>query len=592
MITCTGCKKTSYLKSDYLRDLSIKTGIGNENYLEDLLGYGVIDDTEGLDEQMDGAYLKLTARRLIGNRIDEYDIESGSLDEDRTAYFIDIIYEILNHPVLKEISEYAINDYIDVEKLEGTYEEGQLLRYQNEFYIYENGSYMRAELEDIYEDFHFSTSKPLDFDDVEIDTDLEPVESSYANLKYELLASRSKTYEYEGFKITWNLHSSGIDIFIAKDLGSYDFYFEAGINNLVPNVEVNYEKGKIKDAFFAMNFKTSQSLGTRCSYDNKKVVVDKEIDGEELLKRIIKDYRGSDEAEIVIPVLNITLPLGEMPGLMMEIGVNVRITASGKVEILLANTHCLGFEYRNGHMRFINENNHDLDFLMQGKASSGLGLSFGVSAANKLLFDLGSNAGIKGELESIVHLYDEDGKMKSDKNDLSYSLLSSFASGNAGIDICGDLYLHWILDLSINSRKSLLGKMGFGKNIKLLDQNNQLLSDYTHFEDGRFVPKCTRKGKKKFNIKSLVGKDEKIVVNDISVVLDENECKTLSISKLPSDYLLSDLLYLSADENVAKVSAGTIVAVKKGATTIEIRTRDGKYKAYVGVVVGNDAGNH
>ena len=172
------------MKSDYLRDLSIKTGIGNENYLEDLLGYGVIDDTEGLDEQMDGAYLKLTARRLIGDRIDEYDIESGSLDEDRTAYFIDIIYEILNHPVLKEISEYAINDYIDVEKLEGTYEEGQLLRYQNEFYIYENGSYMRAELEDIYEDFHFSTSKPLDFDDVEIDTDLEPVESSYANLKY------------------------------------------------------------------------------------------------------------------------------------------------------------------------------------------------------------------------------------------------------------------------------------------------------------------------------------------------------------------------------------------------------------------------
>ena len=61
-----GCKNT-YKVKDYLQDLANITGFSNENYLEDLSSYGIIDDEDKkeLNKSLKGYFLPVNVILII-----------------------------------------------------------------------------------------------------------------------------------------------------------------------------------------------------------------------------------------------------------------------------------------------------------------------------------------------------------------------------------------------------------------------------------------------------------------------------------------------------------------------------------------------
>ncbi len=77
----------------------------------------------------------------------------------------------------------------------------------------------------------------------------------------------------------------------------------------------------------------------------------------------------------------------------------------------------------------------------------------------------------------------------------------------------------------------------------------------------------------------------RIVLDSYAEVLKENETYSIAVKALPEGYKLSDLIYSSEDAGIATVSAGQIKAIKPGSVKICVSTSDGKYKAYVNILV-------
>ncbi|MBQ8133900.1 MAG: Ig domain-containing protein, partial [Clostridia bacterium] len=81
-----------------------------------------------------------------------------------------------------------------------------------------------------------------------------------------------------------------------------------------------------------------------------------------------------------------------------------------------------------------------------------------------------------------------------------------------------------------------------------------------------------------------------ITVNKTSLTLNKGKSATLEVVVEPNDATNQDVVWTSANKNIATVSeAGVVKAVKVGTTTITAATADGKYTATVKVTVNSPA---
>ena len=66
-----------------------------------------------------------------------------------------------------------------------------------------------------------------------------------------------------------------------------------------------------------------------------------------------------------------------------------------------------------------------------------------------------------------------------------------------------------------------------------------------------------------------------------------NESEKLNISEIPQGYSISDLIWESADNNIATVTGqGVVTGVSFGTTIITVKTSDGKYKSQCTISIG------
>lgn len=611
LVTCTSCKaEKPYLNSEYLNYLANKSGIDDslniDNNFQALEKWNIVtkSDSNLLNEPLTYAFLSKTICNLLeenGNTIEILKTKGWINNNDKESKNVskEIAEKIVNEAV-KEINnkhyenkfEYKYTNNVNLDN--NDLDIGDIIYEQeiNEYKIIkninnDNYEYGEAEFEDIYSYFDISGSYEVDFSESEIIPLQDELDTSYKNNKYNLLASKNHVFNKDGFRISYTINSSGIDIHVSKQVDKVTIYTDASVNSVKPTFKWTYDKGDIKNCYFNVKMNTTASLGATIGKYGNYYVKFKDLDSSSFMSKIKSMIvPKSDEVEAIIPICQIKTPIPNVPMANINMTIGIKLYVPGRAEITLYNAHNMGFEIKNGSSRFYWEHDDDFDGILKASAKSAIALNIGIDATNFRLCDLELDAGLKGEMKSTIHLYDSDFNETTESSDIEYSTLEELSKENPYVKVCGDVSLYWMLDLICNTSKSVLRKMGFTKTFNILDDDNQVFGNLHHIENGQFVKTCTRKNKVAIKNKSLnISSSNKIVLNTYAEVLLEGSSFNIEIVSLPDKYDICDIKYTSSDSSVAKVEDGTITALKSGSAKINVHTSDNKYNSYINILV-------
>ncbi len=585
---------------DFLNTLAERSGIGTgEDNISDLRNWGVKIEEDELDRSFDYTDLSEKLTQLIDEGDDLESLKNKHII-DRNAKgkqivlkkegedVIDRTVAYLNSRDFEPFFDYELkkqpkqpDDELsdgDIVVMDSGY---RIVRKEGEEIVYEDAGF-----EDVFSYFEIADSYYIDFEEAEVTPyGEEYVDTSYINEKFNLLASNNHVFSNEGFRISYTLNKAGIDVHISRNTDGVNIYGDLSLHNVKPVFKWLYEENDVRNCYFNLSFKTTEKLGGSIGrYGNYHLNL-KDADAssfKSLISSIIEKQK--DEVEATIPICQIKTPIPNIPTAFLNFDVLIKLYVSCKAEVVLYNSHCIGFETRDGNVRFINDTDRDLDAIIQASSKAALGLNVNLEAATFRIADIELDAGVRALVRSTIHLYDKNGELTSESSDYALSTLEELSDGNPDVKVCGDISLYYLLDLLINTSRSQMGKYGFSKAFNILDEDNQIFGNLSHIEDGHFVKKCTRNDRP-----VLVGMNEvkstRIVLDSYAEVLRRNETFKIEILALPEGYQNADLVYESADVSIASVSSGIIRPVSPGSTRIIVHTSDNKYSAYINILV-------
>lgn len=605
IVTCTGCKTLEkYLISDYLSDLAYSSGISDQKDFDlifaDLYQWKIVDklDIENKDNYLQYAFLEKTIGRLIQEdslaSLNDSNISNNHSSEDLVdkkfaKNIITLACEKINNYTFD--SNYLIVENENVTKDTNNLKDGDI------FYDAAEEKYKKIvgsntadpSFEEVIDELIIEDSFDIDFENVDLITyGLENNDSNYINTRFNLLSTPNKeTIVYNGFTIYYNVSKAGVTINVSKknDNGS-KYYADININKIQPVVKWHYKEGDVKNAYFKLNFNTTEKIGFNNSKYSNYYLKFKDLDSSSFLSLLKSSISKKDNAiDTKIPLFKIKIPIEAIPTASLFLDVGISINAEGKIELNLFNTHNIGFEIKDGKARFISDHDRDYDFIAQASAKTGLDVTLSLDVINNSLMDIGVNGGINASANTIVHLYDEEGNKNQENINLSYDVVNEVAKENKDVKVCSDLSLNWYADLLFNSSKTYLFKHGLTKKLGLLDEDNQLFGNLHHIENGHFVKQCTRESRtRRGEVPEEINSD-KLLLNKTAIILKENETYKFQFSYIPKNYKASDLLYEIEDANIVSIKNDTIYPLNKGNTRILIKSKDGKYQTYLKVLV-------
>lgn len=607
LVTCASCEASaSYKVSDYLNDLAIATGIGNSENIEDnllaLQNWNVIDNKNEyvLEDPLKYECLATTVSKLIEKDGDYLSnlkslgwIENNIKDNDKVSKDIgkQVIEKVTNYINNKSFENSFTSEYRKNIKTENDdLEIGDIIIKDDEYYKLvdineEEYIFDDAQFEDVFSYLDISGEFEIDFTNCEvIPYGNEENNLVYENHNYNLLASKTHVFNTDGFRISYSLNSSGIDVHVSKDVNDFNVFLDLSINNVKPSFKWKYEEDDIKNCFFNIKMNSTEKLGISDGKYGNYYLQFKDLDSssfQSLLSSMVNPIK--DQVEASIPICKIKTPIPSIPTAYLEMDLLIKLYASGKAELVLFNSHNMGFETKDGHVRFINEHDHKFDSIVQASSKAGFGVNLALEAASFRLADVELDAGLKAKLQATLHLYDEDGNMKSQQSDVQYSTLRQISKENNDVKVCGDVSFYWYMDLLINTSKTKMSKYGLSKTFHILDEDNQVFGNLHHLENGHFVKKCTRNSRPKI-IQMETVKSNKIVLDSYAEVIKVNETYQIIVKSLPENYSNDQLIY-SSNNDCTSVINGLIKGLKPGSSQVEVKTNDDKYTAYVNVLV-------
>ena len=590
---------------DYLSDVAVLAGINEtENDYEELNKWLNLeeDDYKNLDSSLTYGYLDKSLSNFIDEDADLYELgiveekyDDNEIIDKKEAK--GILSRAINYQNNKEYNPHYDVTYQDnvIDDLTNS-KVGDIIFDENDNKFYkiveinnDHNIYEEAQFEEVYKQMDIEDSFDIDFSQAEIIPNGEEVQSNYVNNSYELLASKTHSFNSDGFRVSYTLNSSNISIHISKNENGLNYYGDVSLSNVKPTFKWVYDEENVKHAYFRVNFNSTEKLGVSTGKYNNYYLDFKDLDSKSFIKKLSNTVKAKeDELEASIPICTIKTSIPELPSVTLNLEVLVKIYASGKIELQLYNKHSLGFETKDGSFRIINDNERDFDVIASGSGKSVLGVNFSINGVGKRLADIEFDGGLRGELKATVHLYDEEGNMTSQNSDIAYSAISEIAKENNNVKVCGDVSFHWLLDIKLNTSKTLLYKYGLTKTISLLDEDNQVFGNLHHIEDGHFVLSCTRKNRNVTNNTSLSVSSNRISLDSYAEVISLNDNYEINIKSLPNGYSLSDLRYMSENSDVASVTNGSIIGNNLGSTKIKVYTSDNKYSAYINILVSSE----
>ena len=613
LVTCTSCKAgSSYKIADYIDDLAIISGIGNdglstnENFIR-LMNWGIVseDEINKLDDYLDYYYLSKTIARLIDEDYEnlatiknlgwiDVNANANNLVSEKEAQSV-IYYAVnyINNLQVESVYDYDFKD--NVKSVDDQLEIGDVVYDENKGSylivkdIDENGIiYHEADFEDVFLHMDISDSFELNLDEAQvIPYGQEGELVNYVNTSYNLLASKKNhVFNTDGFRISYTLNSSGITVHVSKDVDGINMYADLSLSNIKPTFKYTYDEGDFSNCYFKVAYRATEKLGASVGkYSNYQVNFE-DLDSSSFLNKLKSTVKKqNDEIEATLKICEIKTPIPNVPTAFLNIDVLLKFYISGKVEMVCYSTNNIGFEMRNGQLRSIYDVNRDVDAIASASAKACAGLNFNLEAVKFRLMDVELDGGVKTEVKTTLHLYDKDGNETKQDVDLAYSSVDELSKNNEDVKVCGDVSLYWIFDIYLNTAKTKMYKMGFSREFNILDEDNQIFNNMHHIENGMFVKACTRKSKNKIKTEFEKASSNKIVLNSYSEVLSINETYNIAIVSLPDSYTSSDLMFDSENAGIAYVTGKTITALSPGVTKVRVYTSDNKYEAYINILV-------
>lgn len=609
LVTCTSCKADEpYLVKDYLNYLAYKTGIGDSNNIDDnfysLVNWQVVfeSDKDLLEKNLDYSFLARSICSLINEEGNPIDVllnkgwisnvkESENVKEKQVKDIIDKAINIINNKKFDKKYEFEYQNNVknnkDDLKIGDIYFDENSNEYNKVIDINDEIQYESASFEEVFSYLDISDSYEVDFSNAEIIPLQQEELSSYVNNKYDLLASKNHVFNKDGFRISYSISSSGLDVHVSKKIDKVTVYADASINSIKPSFKWTYDKGDIQNCYFNIKMNTTSTLGaTMGKYGNYYLKL-KDLDSDSFMSTIKSMIiPKADEVEAIIPICQIKTPIANIPYVNLNMTLGIKLYASGTVELILYNSHNAGFEVKQGNARFFYEHDDDFDSIIKASGKVALAMNLGIDASNFRLCDIELDGGIKAELKPTIHLYDSDFNKKEVNSDIAYSTLLDLSKDNPYVKVCGDASLYWLIDLICNTSKSVMYKLGLSKTYHISDDNNQIFGNLHHIEDGQFVKKCTRKNNVAIKNKKIqINSANKIVLNSYAEVMLVNDVFNIEILSLPEGYSNDDIRYSSSDIGSVKVEDGKVIAIKPGNSKIKVYTKDNKYNSYINILV-------
>lgn len=602
---CFACGADApYSVKNYLNDLAMKSGLSDEEDIEKNLQllneWGVIENNEiALENDLDYEFLCYTLSRLMeedGDHLADFKdrkwIAHNVSNKDRVNSeeahrLIDMAVDEINkfddEPMFDCSYKSAIKDKSEDLKVGDLVLEDDTYKVvtdiKDDGYVFEDAAF-----EQVFSDFEMVESFEIDLAEAEI-IPYHNEETAYINENYDLLASNTHVFNADGFRVSYSVNTSGINVHVSKNVEGLNIYGDLNVSSIKPTIKWTYKENDLKNCMFVVSMNTTEKLGVSDGKYGNYYLNFKDLDSSSfmaMLKSTVNPLK--DRAEASIPICKIKTPIPNIPTANICLELLIKLYASGKIEAVLYNTHQCGFETKNGNIRFINKHTNDFDSIINASGKAAMGINVSLEAATFRLADIELDGGIKAEVKSTIHMYDEKGNASTEPSEVSYSALQAISRDNENIKVCGDVSLHWLMDITFNSSRTQLAKLGFSRTFHILDEDDQVFGNLHHIENGHFVDKCTRKGKSSIKTMDTVSSN-KIVLDSYAEVLNVNETYTIIVKALPESYTISDLKYLSQNSDIASVDNGVIKANSPGSVKIEIITADGKYKSYVNILV-------
>lgn len=612
IVTCTACQKSvdKYLLKDFFDDLVLKTGIvknDDESSFEVLSNWGVLHRTKyALDEQFDyellsevifdfmeetylDSYKEIKERQWIDDDVKRNDI----VDQTSALAIIDELAYQINNPIVENQNnvvsffESLKDELVDVEKY--SYDTIFYSVEDNCFYdLNPDGSLNELIEDELFEYIKIDNELELDFDNTEIIFEGSPT-STIKNHDFNLLSTSShNSFELAGFNVSYSIRNDRIVFSVYKDYKGMKIYDELVLSNIRPEFKWNYKNGTINHAYVKLNLNLSNKLGVKKDKRAKYNVDFDNLSPDDIFDKLKTILKGSSYNEsIVIPLAKIKIPVKEIPFIYLNAEISLLLKASGKVELVLNDSYITGFEIKNNHMRLIFDKNHDLSAIVNGNATISANALFNIVLVDYSIADLGVETGIKAMAQATVHSYDDQGQIVSQKMSEEYSDIDEISANSSNILLCGDLSLHWLLNVNLNSSRSLLGRLGFKSSHSLLNEDNQIFNNFSHIENGHFTQKCTRSNRQKISSIDSIDSN-KILLESYSLIITNGSEKEIPIIQIPSDYQIEDLIITVSNQDVIKLNGLSIHALKLGSSIIKISTKDNKYQASLNVLVSDE----
>ena len=596
ILTCSGCQEKNGLsKKEFLDEFAYECGYGDD--YKSLYDWNILNGEENLEEDLSEDFLREIFHRADSGFVlkDKYSLGPEQV-YDEISDFKDYLnsreypfkYEYEFVPDIIEASG-TVNDSVLITN--DDYQKGDLISVPDGYYVIEekteNGYLVKeAELEELYDYLEISDSFEADFSNCEDISDSQDDEL-YENRRYELLStSYNKSFQKKGYRISYSISASGISIHVSRNVNGINIYGDVSIQKIKPSFKWKMNKGKIEEAYMKVSYDSSEEFGFSKTRYLKNEDALKDLPAKDFLTKIRSLIKTEEQEDAVdIKICTIKTPIANLPFVDLYMDVSLRLYASGKADILISNSRNLGFEIKEGKTRIIKDSDSTISGNIRGTLSPVATVSFSLGKGNLKLMDVKTDAGVKAMVKTTAHLFSQTGEMASVPVDEDYSAVEEYASANPYVQVCGDLSFSWVLNLKLNSDKTLLGKWGLQKNYEILNENDPVFSSLSHIEDGHFVEKCTRQDKPFLDQEEVIYHTDRISLETYHILLKEKESKQIKILGLPEGYSKQDLAY-SADQQCILVSdEGIVRGVTAGSGNVIIQTKDGKYSASLNVLV-------
>ena len=398
------------------------------------------------------------------------------------------------------------------------------------------------------------------------------------------------THTYGQWTVSYQVTSSGIkaEVYQGSSEGG-KAYASFRLSRVHPSFRWKMGKGNIEDGYFKVSYETAESLGIyRGRY--KTLYGDfsrlSSSDFMESLKNLLQ--KKEDTANLTIPLCSIKVPLPNAPMFQITMRLQLRLYTTGRAEVSLVGQHVSGMEIRNNRFRPIQECSHSAQALVRADTSIVGSTRFGFQLNRLLLADIAAEAGARAKVKTIVHLFDENGKVNSRVSSAPADFADEMAEGNENVRVCADMKAYWVMNLIFNSPQSLAGRLNLAKRLELLNESNAPLIPglNRHFENWQAVDRCTVTGRHYEDPAEHMPDTSRLRPAAYAMILDIGESRRIEYTAVPSGYTEKDLCYSSQDGSTASVSAdGMVQAKKEGTTIITAATKDGLYQAKISILV-------